>query len=280
MRLRSLDHNGMYNMFAADVAAFTAEVAAHPSLRALSMSRVTLRADVAALDAVVDAALTLRLARPELYDCGLRPAFAGALHLLLSGDALRELTLWRSGPPLATPAPSGPTAVPFSAAAAALDAHAVTLLADALQSNRTLTTLCISAPGLWRDVDAAALLLQALVGHASLTRIDLRHNAVGHAAAAAIGALLGELVAADSSLRVLNVSFNRLGAAGLGPLLDALPQNTHLRELHIEDTDALDAAFVSGRLMPALVANTSLQTLCSGIFAADTFIAARHCRKL
>ena len=56
--------------------------------------------------------------------------------------------------------------------------------------------------------------------------------------------------------------------------MDALPRNTHLRELVCRG-NGMRAAFARKRLMPALAANTSLQKLVSGHAEADAFIAAR-----
>ena len=61
---------------------------------------------------------------------------------------------------------------------------------------------------------------------------------------------------------------------GLGPLVDALPLNTHLQKLIISENNT-SAAFARNRLMPALAANTSLQILHSGDSDADALVAAR-----
>jgi hypothetical protein len=247
----------------AQVAALAAELVAHPSLRAVRLWNAPLDS-LAALEAVVDAALALRLTKLLLENCRVSPASAVALPRLLRGDALRELAL-----------------------DAVLDAHAAALLADALRGNRTLTSLKLYDIVFWDDADAVASLFGALVGHASLTSIDLGHcwerrwNAAEDASAV-VGALLGALVAANSPLTVLDVSFNALGDVGMGPVVDALPHNTHLRELRCTDNGMSDA-FRRDRLMPALAANTSLRTLRAGqmVFqwlghtAADRFVAAR-----
>ena len=73
---------------------------------------------------------------------------------------------------------------------------------------------------------------------------------------------------------MLHVSDCALGDDGLGPLVDALPHNTHLRELGCMDYD-MSAAFARDRLMPALTANTSLRRLISDNYEANEFISAR-----
>ena len=70
------------------------------------------------------------------------------------------------------------------------------------------------------------------------------------------------------------IGFNCLGDDGLDELVDALPQNTHLRVLHLDGND-LSTEFARNWLMPALVANTSLQEISSGHTEADAFVAAR-----
>ena len=250
LRLRSLEVNGDGRMLAADVFAFTAAVSAHPSLRKLALWRMPLDS-FATLDAVVDAALALRLTKLALVGCTVRPASAVALPRLLRGDALRELAV-------------------FGHSVTLLDAPAAALLADALRSGRTLTSLILNGVGLWRDADVSTALFSALIGHASLTELGLREVTGANNAAGAVGAL----VAADAPLRVLDVSWNALGDAGLGPLVDALPRNTHLRALDCR-RNMMSAAFERERLMPALAANTSLQKLHSDSEEPDAFIAAR-----
>ena len=123
------------------------------------------------------------------------------------------------------------------------------------------------------DAAIAESLFGGLIGHASLTSITLWGGPNGDASAT-VGALFGALVAANSPLRALDVSNNALGDAGLGPLVDALPCNTRLLKLDCW-RNGTSVAFISDRLMPALAANTSLQTLSSDSKEANDFIAAR-----
>jgi hypothetical protein len=85
---------------------------------------------------------------------------------------------------------------------------------------------------------------------------------------AAAGAALGALVAANApALHELDVSWSELADAGLGPLVDALPRNTHLRTLNLSDGDGqgMSEAFVRDRLLPAVRANSSLRELDTGL---------------
>jgi hypothetical protein len=78
---------------------------------------------------------------------------------------------------------------------------------------------------------------------------------------AAIGASLRSLLAADApALRTLHMRDSKLPRGALAPLFEALPANTHLRELDMPCIDA-DCAFLRAQLLPALRANTSLRAL-------------------
>jgi hypothetical protein len=166
-----------------------------------------------------------------------------------------------------------------------LDQPAAALIADALHANKTLTSLRLPACGLWDDVAGAALLLGALAAHHSLRTLNFNSNLLHDGdQAPALGAALGALVAADApALHELNVSHSGLGDAGLGPLVDALPLNTHLRTLNLSYNNCTDD-FVRDRLLPAVRANTSLRLLRAQqahheynefTHAAEALVAAR-----
>ena len=263
VRLQRLDVHAD-DATATDVAGFAAELAAHPSLREVTLSYAKLNT-LAAFDAVVDAALALRLSKLTLHSCDMvTPASAVALQRLLrDGDVLREFSV------LTTPADT--SWYPFDAPVAAQ-------VANAVRSSHVLTSFTVHHNCLTDDRVAVAL-LDALIGHTSLTSISLWALgeplcANGYASAATAGRLLGALVAADSPLRVLKISNNFLSDAGLGPLVSALPRNKHLRELNCFGNEMSDA-FAHHRLMPALAANTSLQALYVDSYEAYAFIAAR-----
>jgi hypothetical protein len=114
------------------------------------------------------------------------------------------------------------------------------------------------------DADAAAVLLGAPTGHASVRRLSLQGSHVGAASQEAVGALLGALVTANApALTELDVALCYMGDAGLRPLLDALPHNTHLRTLWCSDNGTSEA-FAADVLLLAVRANTSLRTLFAG----------------
>jgi hypothetical protein len=219
-----------------------AALAAHASLTCLHLCYVSLAAP-AALDAVVDAALARRLQTLDLHGCRVCPASAPALARLLRGGTLRALRI--AGGDMAL-----------------LDAPAAALLADALRTNETLTTLTLLSLRLWHDAAATATLLGALTAHPSLRTLHCCHNGVG-AHAAAVGAALGALVAANApALTELDISGCRLGDAGMAPLVDALAANTHLRKLTCYRND-MSEAFAHDALLPAVRENKSLRELNS-----------------
>jgi Ran GTPase-activating protein (RanGAP) involved in mRNA processing and transport len=162
---------------------------------------------------------------------------------LLGGDALRELFLFNGedGEQL-------------------LDEPSATLLANALRANSTLTDLTLEAVNLWSDPAAAELLLHAATAHPSLRKLELHSNRV-NASTQAIGRALGALVAANApALEYVNLADCQLGEVGLGPLVEALPANTHLKTLRCY-YNGVSAAFARERLLPAARANTSLRAL-------------------
>ena len=111
--------------------------------------------------------------------------------------------------------------------------------------------------------EAAAALLEALTLHPTLRSFWLSCTAGEHRRAAA-GAAIAALVAADSpALTTLNMFNCGLGDAGLAPIFEALPRNTHLLELSLRMND-MTAEFVQQRMIPAVTANTSLRVL--GVF--------------
>jgi hypothetical protein len=230
----------LLNVDAAGVVALAAEVAAHASLTGLALSQAPLHTP-AALDAVVDAALARRMHTIALRECGLSPASAPALARLLSSDALTTLKCVHMD---------------------LLDAPAARVLAAALRANSTLTSLTLDNAGVFDDAAAGAELLGALTGHARLRVLSLRNNrAVHDAHQAAVGAALGALLAANApALTELDVSLCNLREDSLRALFEALPHNTHLRELNCSYNFMSDA-FGRDVLLPAVRANTSLRML-------------------
>jgi hypothetical protein len=225
--------------------AFTAALAVHawplPSLR---LDRAEL-SPPAVLDALVDAALANRLAGVSFWSCGLSPETSvPSLARLLGGSALTSLEIYnRVGAPHWLP-----------------DAHAAALLGGALRSSGVLQHLTLDVD-LWRDGFVVMALLTSLVAHPSLRGLDLSANEVAPEHAASAGTALFALVAANApALGELELSDCNLGDAGLRPLFEALPRNTHLRALRCAGND-MSEAFARDVLLPAVHANMSLTVL-------------------
>jgi hypothetical protein len=237
---------------AADTAAWMVLIealAAHASMKDVQLSDAPLDTAPAVLDAFVDAALACRWSRVALSRCYFVPACAPALsRLLRDGDALTtlELRCFDESP------------------VHMLDMPAAALLSAALRANSTLTSLALTSMHIWRDPDAAAELLGALTAHPSVRRLDLQRNDAWHVRAQA-GAAVAELIAANApALEALDLTSSRLEEHGLGRVVDALPSNTHLRELNIWDYGMgmiWWIMFTRRQLLPALNANTSLRKL-------------------
>jgi hypothetical protein len=232
----------------ADLLALADAMRQHACLEGVWLQDVPLDTP-AVLDAFIDAALTRGLSHFIVKRCSLSPASVPALVRLLHSTTLACLTVAMNRQQL-------------------LDAAAAALLADALRANTTLHELWLDGVFFWSDAGAAVV--TALIAHPSLQQLHLTNNHVQVDDAAAVGAALGALIAANApALRVLSVSWCQLGDAGLAPLMNALPRNTHLCKLHCKD-NAMSDAFARDCILPAVRANTSLRVLsASGWWGGD-----------
>jgi hypothetical protein len=214
----------------------TTHAAAHASLEELRLEDAPFRdAPGALLEAVVEAALACRLRKLVLAACRISPVLAADLARVLGGTALTTLNIYADGVQL-------------------LDEPAAVLLGNALRANTTLTSLTLFNARLWQVPAAGVALLNALTAHPSLCKLNLDWNDVG-AAQQQAGAAFGTLVAANApALRNLRIRASGLGDAGMRPLVDALPHNTHLQMLQCVRHGA-SAAFVRERLLPAVRAD-------------------------
>lgn len=232
-----------------EVFALAAAVCSHPSLKFLYLEGLSLDT-AASFDAVVDAALRQELTCVKVADCNLTLTCAPALARLCASSALTELYIHGLGSELE----GINTALAFA-------------IADSLRANSTLTLLTLYSLGMWDDPAVGTSLLGALTGHPTIQTLELPCMFVPEEHRAAAGAAVGALVAANApALKQLVASYAWLGDAGLGPLVDALPQNTHLSTLDLlafQDggADDIGDAFARDRLLPAVRANTSLREL-------------------
>ena len=221
-------------------AAAMADATLRPALLRLCVCQAD-AAQPALMGALVDAALARRLRELKLFDCT-PPAVAPLVRLLAEGSLyVLEISLSADWTPL------------FYAAGAAL-------VADALRVNTTLTKLDLYCTGLSSDMLVAGTLLGALVRHPSLRELSITGEYIAAAEhRGAFGAALGALIAADApALHVLDCSYNRLGDAGLAPIVEALALNRHLRALDCH-SNGTSEAFARERLLPAVRANATLR---------------------
>jgi hypothetical protein len=245
LHVRSFEFDGRVGeLDEAAVLAVASDTASHAHLRRFELNFAGLHT-AAALDAVVDAALTRRLTSLALRWCNLLPQSTPGLVRLIGGGALAELEIVGGNHVL-------------------LDVPAAHALGNALRTSGTLTAVTLSGVGMWGDLAAATALLGALTGHPSLSSLNISYNRVDPAGREEAGACIAALVAANApALQELNVDGCRLGDAELRPLFDALPANTHLRKLNCIYNDLSDA-FMRERLLPAVRANSSLRKLEMG----------------
>ena len=204
------------------------------------------------------AALGCKLRDLRLYSCQPEPdSVLPALERLIRGGVLESLAIDYEY----DYAPNRPLLH---------EARAAMNLADALAASRSLTRLQLGTVHFWDDAAAAAAVMRALTGHASLQLLDLNMNTPPDVPTiAAAGIALGALVAADTpALTTLKVWGSTLGDAGLGPLFDALPCNNYLRELDCTMT-GMSAAFARQVVLPAVRTNTSLRNLEASAFWED-----------
>jgi hypothetical protein len=197
------------------------------------------------LDAVVDAVLERRVRCVKFSGewMGLTPASVPALVRLLGGDALQELCIFCD-----------------EEDDHVLDNRSAGQLAAALRANTALTSLTLSSV-LCHNAAASVVLLRALTAHPSLRKLDLSYTPFAARPGASPFRAIAALVAANApALQELSVRKCGLQDAGLGPLLDALADNTHLRVLNVS-ANGMSNTFARHRLLPALRANTSLRRL-------------------
>ena len=217
-------------------------VPVHASLRDLQLVELPLQ-EPAVLDAICAASLALRTV--ALMSCDLEPASVPALVRLISG---------------------GPNLLDFAIAdndAQLFDAAGGAALAAALAASR-LTHLMLSKVDFWHDAGAGVAVVQALTGHPTLQSLNLGGNVPADEGAA--GGALGALVAANApALTALDVASSLFGDFGMVPIMEALPRNTHLRDLRCTNSNMSDD-FAREHFLPAVLANTSLRKLKASFY--------------
>ena len=208
-----------------------------PTLDLLGLTRIDL-STVGALDALaaIVSARRQHLHRLFLLECSFSAEAMPALARALSVGTVNDLAI-------GCPSPSG-----------CFDAAGAVALGNVLRANTTLTTLSLWTDSSWAG-PAITALLGALVGHRSLSMLGLGGREED--GSAAFGPALAALIAADApALTCLDVCACNIGEAGLGPLFDALPSNTHLHMLRVMDW-WLSAEFMRSRMLPAVQRTSS-----------------------
>jgi len=183
------------------------------------------------------------------YDCNLTPASLPSLTRLLQAGSLEKLDISNRGLALFEEGPD------------------LTAFCHALRSS-TLQVLTLRQCELWQRTATAGELLAALVGHPTLRELCLGgYDYLGNTddARRAAGEQFASLVTHNSALQKLNLSYNNLGAAGLGPIFEALPRSSTLKELvYTGSYNEINREFARDVILPAVRANTSLRTLNIG----------------
>jgi hypothetical protein len=236
------DINGDMELFGPFAAALK-DVALQPALSELCFRHAD-TAQPALMGALTDAALARRLHKLRFEECT-PPAAAPLARLLAEGSltAFEILHEEQVMPP------------------SLFDAAGAALVAGALRVNTTLTKLELYRTSLCVDMRVAGVILGALVGHPSLREIEVSGEHTAAEDRNAFGVALAALIAANApALHVLIGFHNSLKDAGLAPILEALALNRHLRKLDVVNNDMSDA-FARERLMPAVLANTTLREL-------------------
>jgi hypothetical protein len=223
---------------------------AHTCLKQLILHDTPLDAD--AMSTLVDVALANQMTMLQIIQCDVTAESVGALaRLIKDSRSLQELLVEN-------------TAAQEGGDAAVITGEGAAALAAALAANTTLELLQLGQLAFWDDLDAAAAVLRSVTGHPSLSRLALPEHELVGAAQAAAGAQLAAVIAANTpALTELHLTNVTLGDDGLGPLMDALQQNTHLRELCCPHV-GMSEQFARDHFLPAIRANTSLRVLATG----------------
>ena len=217
------------DIVADDLQAFAAAMAAHQTLKSLSLT-VQIARDV---NALLDVAGERGFTHVALNLCPLEAVRVPVLARLLQRSSLIRLDIVCQGFPEAQD-------------------ESMPMLCHALRACRTLTHLKL---GLNPPEGASHRTVTELLDAAASLPLSVLNLYDSRAQdTAAFGRALGALLAANlPSLRTLNVEHCQLGDEGLALLLDGLAANTHLRKLVCEGNGP-SVAFERDRLAPALAA--------------------------
>lgn len=233
-------------------------VGEHDTLRGLGVAFVPLH-DPGLMRGIVDVTIKLRLDFLRFTHCKVSPEHVGMLGEVLGSGSLTELTVQNMN-----------GGVLFDKASAGA-------FADVLRSNDSLLCIKLADVELWNCPETAAIVLDALVGHASIKRVCFAGNVIDLPTRPDVGILLGNLVAANSPvLKHVDVGRCEFDDVTMGPIVDALQMNEHLQSLtgfNIRNAHSIrhgcrmytdhfmTQQFEEARLLPAVLANQSLRLL-------------------
>ena len=271
-----------------------------PSLTSLDLSGCCfLDAELAPLVAALPQSPNLRVL--DVRGSELRPAFVrDVLKPAAEAAALTELRLYNSGVVYGykSPSDSGYCGLERDVAAAAAvrgqrfifraehealcrvlpgDGDTQAPLVRALKNSTSLMRCVLGGPFASATkritTEDVAEVLRALIAHPTLEALTLEGDL--RASAEVLGDLLGHIVAADAPLESFRCAGCRLGDAGLGPLVEALPRNTRLRRLECSG-NKLTAAFTREVLLPAVQENAGLEHLSAAdvLYVSEAAVAA------
>ena len=197
----------------------------------------------AVVDALVDALISAGIKVAFFGDCGLSPTALPALTRLLQSPGFERLSVENDR-------------------AALFEGPSLPAFCEALRNCKSLKKMELEIVNLWDDLAAALQLIAALEGLPTLQLLSLYDNSTNGRPAVqrAAGECLARLIARSRSLRVLVLSFNHWGEAGLAPIFEALKGNVGLVELSLR-TEQISADFARNVVLPAVRANTCLRYL-------------------
>ena len=197
----------------------------------------------AVVDALVDAAISADVKSACFHDCGLSQTALPALTRLLQSPGFERLSVWNGHQ-------------------AMFEGPAMPVFCDALRNCASLMTLELLHVNLWDDTAAASQLFAVMEGHPALQELSTEGNRTNGMPAAqqAAGECLARLIARSTSLRVLHLSYSRLGEAGMAPMFQALTGDSGLAELDVSG-EQISTVFARTVVLPAVRASTRLRKL-------------------
>ena len=191
----------------------------------------------------------LNLTKLDLLRCHLNPSSVPGLVLLLSEGCLTSLCIINRN------YDDDDETEPL------FDEPGGTAFGDALRANKKLKTLDLTSVRLWDHLSAGLSVINGVVGHATLEKLDLSSNKVVVEDRQIVGDVLGRLIAVPSALNNFLLTHCDLTDVGLRPLFHALPGNVNLRELFVFGDNEICTSEFAVEVLEAVRQNTLLKNL-------------------